>query len=442
MSFESEEIENQYNLYTRTPSPCYMVSEDRNYSENICNLLHEITPFVEDVINIYSRFLPRDEAELGLLETKVNNLSQILHLSPEHLNPVVPQTIIELISLEAIDTERLAIVAQGKPLYQTDLDRILKSPYGAHTELLLRQVENYFSEYPNGKFQLDRNDQEELLLRNLDIRDLKRRPEEKMKAWEERIARFPEQSRRIENALFNCNIGLIYRVIKHEGYYGDGVFSNGSLGLLYAIRQYNLLEGSFSNFAIEKIRGALRDAINSGEENDMPHPGRNIKVKYDAIKKKALELNPKKELKALSDSEIKDVINSINWKKRGIPEVETIRAILKIGSMQIIDLNELEDPFDEDSNDKSEQIVSDFTDWDKINEQIDSNKKYRKIFQKVDELIKAKLFSPVYKEIIYLRYVEEWTLKRIAEKYNVKIPAIEQKVNRALTFLTKDDIDS
>jgi len=442
MSLATETIDEQSSVCMSSIIPYFVVSEDMASQEVINEALQKVTPFAEEIFTNYPQLLPNNESEINEFKLKIDNIAKILQYDSEHIYPAIPQIFANLLSLDVIDTERLVIIAKGNPLYQTDLDRIFLSPYGAHTEILLRQMENLFDQYPNGKFQLEKNDQEYLLLKNLDLRNLSRRQGEKKKAWDARVKKSPEQSKRIEGVLYNCNKGLISYVIRQSGFYGEGVWSNGSLGLLYAIRQYDPQKGAFSTFATYKIKGALRDAINAGEENDLPHPDRNTRVRFNAVKKMAAELYPDKNFNSLSSEEIECAINGIEWKKRSRPEVETIRAIRDVDSSQIVELDEFSNPFEEESREENEYIPSNLTDWETVNEEIENNKKARRIFEKIDELITAHKFALVYKEIMYLRYIKDLPIKEIAIRYNVSHQTIEQKINRALELLSNSDIDS
>jgi len=212
---------------------------------------------------------------------------------------------------------------------QYDSFEISFSPFGIQNEIALRKIEEYFAQYPDGKFELDHNEKNQLIDQSQFFRECLKREGETDEAWKLRKEQELQYSRRIENALFQTERPLIFLAMNKLRCTNDDDFSNGAIGLLKALRQFDSTRGfQFSTYAVGQIIYSIRNARNDGSE-DLVHPGRASKSRFNKLRVTLEKLYPYKILSDLTQEEIEIAISKTDWGKESkfmLPD--TAKAII------------------------------------------------------------------------------------------------------------------
>lgn len=198
---------------------------------------------------------------------------------------------------------------------QYDSFEIPFSPFGIQNEIALRKIEKYFAQYPDGKFELDHNEKNQLIDQSQFFRECLKREGETDEAWKLRKEEELQYSRRIENALFQTEKPLIFLAMNRLRYTNYDDFSNGSIGLLKALRQFDSKKGyKFSTYAVQQIIYSILNARNDGSES-LVHPKRSTKARFDILAEEINKLYPCKTFTALTREEIEIAISKTDWGK-------------------------------------------------------------------------------------------------------------------------------
>ncbi len=314
---------------------------------------------------------------------------------------------------------------------------------GVPTEILLRNIEYFFEENPNGKMELKEDERIQLISEAQSSRGCTRLEQETLDDWEMRSGIAMLYAKRIEDALFRTEKPLIYFVIiKKLEFSSDDDFANGSIGLLKAIRGFDSTKGfRFSSYAVSEILYSILNARNQGSE-DLVHPGRSTKARFNKLAEKLKELYPNKNLGDLTGDEIDLAMPMVDWGKnqhgmKSSTALSIIRAIKK----PMIELDRPVDSTDSESDTFGERIITLLEDDKDRDYTLDLKDQISKILSILNNLVIEGKLSERDKTIFLLRSAEGKKLEDIAVMYDIRRQRVQQITERCLN-LVRERFDS
>ncbi len=401
---------------------------EKNYEETR-KLLNTITFFPEKVIEGAPYLLPSTEKEFEQFYEKIQNISEITSSISQNSKLIDTQIACQLLNMEVRTLKQLYPILKGKAFYETELTNIVASPIKASTEISLRYIETFFCNHPEDKLLLDSTTRGDLIT----TRQMLRFNENENTKIEEYIGR-------IEDALCRTERPLVYKAMRELGYISEDDYETGMIGLLYAIRNFDIKKGfKFSTYAVKTIMCYIQSGRNDGCENII-RINRSTKARFNMFLKKANEMFKGKQLKELGIEEVESIIESVDWHRDSPITTETVFAIINVQNQKIIELDASINETEADGDTIGERIIIKHND-DDMHDLKDDEESLKYIFSKIDQLILEKKLTPRDKEIFHMCYIEGKKHQQIAPIYKITYQRVPQIINKVFRLL-RTRIDS